>query len=283
MTEQLKNLTGAPDVLEHFFLGDPVQRDFGMVVFQPGRPIEAGELNFAQQVVNHNIRNLVRLLAPRPSVNVALSGAGVATNNTIRLHTSPFTLTVDGLIKYIDDTGHVEDQPLHVTLPAWTANGRIDTVLAELWFEEIQSATSGGTSSADVPVGGREGSTNTLPNDIRIPAIDLSETTRRTQLRWRIRSVIGQVNHVSGGVTNAEVPADMWKPDTEQEGNDKFYKVYGETAHMNGLVAEHPDIRTVDNKVYAVPLLRVTRGANAATMTTVANLTNRITFALGAS
>jgi len=158
--------------------------------------------------------------------------------------------------KFVDATGY-SDADLTtgnlIQLPDPPATGtREDLVFLEVWFEEIGDGETinryGGTKSG------------ILTNDLKDSRIG-EETSRRNQLKWRIRSVAG-VNFGSKpeGVDDATV-VKAWGANTAdttrvftKHATDKGLYVAGD-----GSQASKDELRTVDGYVYAVPMFRVSR------------------------
>lgn len=267
MNQTLKYIKGSPEVQDFYFTGDPTDRDFGMVLMQPGRPVAAGELNMVQQSANANVRNaLRRLLGTAPVLlggPLATASGGVA--DQIRLHTTdvPFTVAFDGLVKTVfayDQGSSPTRGGNRVNLPAWTVSGRNDLVYMEVWFEEIQAGTSAGTASEVVYDHGMVGNF-TLPNDLRISQIDLNETTRRVQMRAQIKSIAGVTFDTSPGVLDGVLARGAtgygFSGESATGGDAQLFTA------GDGSAAAAQALGSVDGYVYGIPLINARRGTTS--------------------
>lgn len=234
---------------------DPTSRSFAMVAFQQAKPILDSELNVTQQMQNHLRAEVLRkTLSPGfLSMNVATGITDV--KNAIRIsgavaHANGWLLAVNGANR--------DDSQSDVIFPAAPYSGsREDVAFLECWFQEV--APSGSPEVDDENVykyGGTQ--SGTLQNDL-MDSVAGDETTRRIQLRWRLRTV-SDINFTNYplGIDNADRVKVRGGADGDKNytfsniGNSLFRGGDGTTAACTALDC-------VDGYVYALPLFRVHR------------------------
>jgi hypothetical protein len=175
----------------------------------------------------------------------------------------PLALLVDGYqLKIGNNTATSQpsglvsnDNRVIVQLPAADTTTRTDLVILEAWFEVIKGTEQlrkfGGV---DTPI---------LTNTIIDPRMPQGETSRRIQLRWRIRTLKNQ-----SAITN--VTALDYKGTDSGVKYTAFDEIY--SVDLGTKLESTSDIKSF-GKVYGIPLFKVARTPNNNTITS-ANITN---------
>lgn len=260
MIEKIVRLKADTDFLPPQYR-DNTDNDMSMIVYLPDTPVIEGEENYQQQLTALQMRRIVRTIIGRSTLLNQINPSATGNDNELRLHTENgiFYAAIDGIVK----TVAAYDNPVsgtrteggnRVRLPDHTTSGRVDLVFLEIWFEEVMAANAPGTADTTVYKNGMVHGFVDV-NNIRVSSYqDLSETTRRIQLRGKIRAVTA--NSLS------EVEA-------KENPTYSFSDRGGYWAAGNGDLASANVLDTVDGFVYGIPLVRVTRGADAKTYSNI--------------
>lgn len=274
---------------------------FTQVVAGSDAYIMEDEFNLMQMMMNEARADIVRqqahsgVLALDTILNSAASTApgAVYGNRTDILNgvwVKRFSALINGYRLTIDGSGNNGSADSAVVLPAPPTYGvREDLVFLEAWFQEVSSAAGvGGATDAQVY---RYGGANsgTLANDLMDNRKN-AETTRRVQLRWRIRTVSGVdfskfpegvgYYHDASSTVNFAVQAQGGVPQPIT-GTTATYVFCSRTERLsfgsgtNGRLTSIEDsglyvagdgtqtskdtLKTLDGYVYAIPLFRVHR------------------------
>ncbi|WP_051275780.1 hypothetical protein [Desulfovirgula thermocuniculi] len=176
---------------------DPTDRSFTAVMFQQGKPPLDSEVNLLQQIQNHLRAQIMRQLMPSGIVSLGALTTGVTSPlNCLRLGET-YALVNGWLVKIAG--ANRSDTANDIIFPEAPISGyRDDLAFVEFWFEEVAPTGSPETDSENVyKYGGVQ--SGTLTNDLQDTTIG-DETTRRIQLRWRIRTVadVDFVNYPDG-------------------------------------------------------------------------------------
>ena len=239
---------------------DPTNRAFTAVMWQQGKPPLDAELNLLQQLQNHLRAEWMRKLYPSGIMEAGeITGGLTSPLNAIRLAES-WAVVRGWLIRVAGANRNGTDNQNDILFPDAPVSGqREDLAFLEVWFEEVAPTGSPEQDSEDVyKYGGVQ--SGTVNNDL----LDLTigdETTRRIQLRWRIRTV-ADVDFV-----------------TYPKGIDHGYRVKAwggtgaDTSYTFSRITDDPELyiagdgsqeaatalRCVDGYVYGIPLYRVWR------------------------
>jgi hypothetical protein len=261
MNTDLVRLHADTDVLP-FVYRDNTDNDMSMIVYLPDSPVIEGELNYQQQLVWMQIRRVIRSIIGSSVLLTPIQPVATGESNEIRLHTSnqPFFVALDGMVK----TVYAYDEPIggtkleggnRVTLPDYSFAGREDLVYLECWLEEVMNDEATGTADKLIH---RYGMVHgfTDENNIKVTSFnELSETTRRVQLRGRIRTLSGNLDLTGVGA------------------RDSVSMTYNDTGEFflagDGTQSSAQNLNTVDGYVYAMPLVKVVRGGNSAEMSDI--------------
>ncbi len=166
-----------------------------MIVYLPDAPVIEGELNYIQQAQAMQLRRIVRTVIGRSTLlnPIVPTGTGVADEMLLHTENGIFYAAVDGIVKTVSAydnpiTGLKHAGGNRLQLPTYGTAGRKDLVYLELWFEEVMAVGAAGTTDTTVYRHGMvHGFIDT--NNIRVATYgDLTETTRRVQLRGKIRT-----------------------------------------------------------------------------------------------
>lgn len=234
---------------------DPTSRSFAMVAFQQAKPILDSELNITQQVQNHLRAEMLRKTLSAGFLSMTATAGITDVKNAIRIsgavaHANGWLLAVNGANR--------SDSQSDVIFPAAPYSGsRDDVAFLECWFQEV--APSGSPEDDDENVykyGGTQ--SGTLQNDLA-DSVAGDETTRRIQLRWRLRTVV-DINFTNYplGLDNA----DRVKARGGADG-DTSYTFSNTGSNLfragDGTTAACAALDCVDGYVYALPLFGVHR------------------------
>ena len=237
---------------------DPTDRGLTAIMFQQGKPPLDAEINLVQQVQNHLRAQMLRQLMPSGILALGASTTGVTSPlNCLRLADS-YAL-VNGFIARLAGANR-SDTANDILFPDAPISGyRDDLAFAEFWFEELAPTGSPETDSENVyKYGGVQSGTQT--NDLQDTTIG-DETTRRIQLRWRIRTVtdVDFVTYPDGVNHGAKVKAwggagaDTTYAFTASSTDSKLY-VAGD-----GSTAACDALKCATGYVYALSLFKVHR------------------------
>jgi hypothetical protein len=198
---------------------------------------------------------------------------GATLPNQINL--TPFSAIMNGYEVYAFGGNGTKGSTKVTVGTAPAAGTRDDLVLLEAWFELITPS-----STIDAYGGKDQG---TVTNDL-VDSDIKAETSRRTQLKWRIRSVSGVAfasypNGVNDPVVKAQGGAATPTTLTFSSADGRLF-IAG-----SGSTSDKTTLNTVDGYVYALPLAKVTRraGVTAIASTDIADLRKRSTFTYSGS
>lgn len=237
---------------------DPTDRSFTAVILQQGKPPLDAEFNLLQQVQNHLRAQLFRQLMPSGIIALGALTTGVTTTlNCLRL-AETYAL-VNGFLVKVAGANRADTSNDIIFPDAPVAGYRDDLAFVEFWFEEVAPTGSPETDSENVyKYGGVQ--SGTQANDLQDNTIG-DETTRRIQLRWRMRTVadVDFANYPDGVNYGAKVKA--WGGagvDTAYifapSGTDAKLYIAGD-----GSVAACDALKCATGYVYALSLFKVHR------------------------
>jgi hypothetical protein len=231
-------------------------------IWQAGKPWLEAENNLMVGSLTELFRQFCKGLIGSGFTDVGNYSFPGAANNSFTMQEC--RAIVDGLFCHIGDPDSGQNNI--ITLPAPPGMGtRNDLVFLEVWCAEIAHTTA---TFGDVVIYKQGGVGNaTFTNDLQdsaMAALGIAETTRRYQIRWRIRT-IGGVDfgaHTYGVDDGAVVKAqgDKGAP----VGSRTFGAITDEfTGKLfrsgGGDGASFDDLGGVDGYVYAIPIARVAR------------------------
>ena len=232
------------------------------VYFQQQRPLVPAEVNLLQDVVSERRRE----------------GVGVVTRPGFVKRTSLSAPTLLSLIIPEDyavingETIHVIDgsgSPVAVTISDRPVGANTyDIVFLEAWYAEVAALGTSGGASTTLPANGQAGDALDLASDslyvIKDPLVtSVPETTRRIQLRWRIRVHNTTVNPGSGdGLTTASLYARGDNTSASGVSPWNFSAVTGPLISNlyragDGSVAATGDFKDVAGYVWAIPVCTI--------------------------
>jgi hypothetical protein len=244
---------------------DADNRSFYMVVGQTGNALSQGEFNLIQQIINLRLSQLIKHISQSGFVEKLAYVTPGSPANTFFMPAQDVYL--NGWWIHVADPGGVSERTT-VTLSAPPGAGtRQDLVFLEMWQQEVAPLASVESDDEDVPHYGGDDNVN-LTNDILIAAMPVKpaiggtkESTRRVQLRWRIRVV--------DDVDLATFPAGMTDPQVLAQGGQAApvatYIFTQDPVDLSlwvagdGTAPDGVDLDSVDGRVYAVPLATVAR------------------------
>lgn len=262
------------------------QASFTGVKFGESKPVLEVELNELQDIQNEARADIIRDSIPSGFIQLSdIDYTSMSTNpNTIKLIGADSIAYVNGYKITIP-----KDTVITLNAPPEKAP-REDLVFLEVWKEEVNKDSAltkfGGQGQASVP--------NTI-KDSRYPV----ETSRRVQLKWRIRVVdnVDFKTYPLDGFTQDSGSADISKIQTKirpQGGNEvpiadtnvaywhncffsnkmrfannpQLYNDIGIYTCGDGNSTSKNTLKTVDGYVYAIPMFRVYRRPSCGYMTT---------------
>lgn len=256
---------------------DPSGHSFAMILGQQGDALLDSELNLIQKHLHQARRDTLRLI-----FTSGFRTRGAFDFSRVAQYPTGFLMGLsDGMyLGYPVTVGNAHQvepvaEPNLIQFPAPPAAGtRTDLALLELWFAEVAPANAADTVSQNVYLHGGVDS-GTLPNDLR----DLNlpprypqamtatsalprETTRRVQLRWRLRTVAGVdlVAHPFGiDAPTVTAQGDAPTPSAytfTQSRDDGGLWVAGDGSQAAGAA-----LGSVDGYAFAVPIAGVIRQA----------------------
>ena len=234
---------------------DPAARAFSMVAFEQAKPPLDSEINLMQQVQNQLRADALRNLLSPGFISINVTAGITDVLNTIRI--SGAVAHVNGWLATLNGANRTDSSSDAIFSAAPYSGTREDLLFSEFWFQEV--APSGSREDDDESVykyGGVQ--SGTLQNDLQDPVAG-AETTRRIQLRWRIRTV-ADINFTTypNGVDNT----DRVKARGGADGDTN----YGFALVSDGLYragdggsGSATALSCVDGYVYALPIARVHR------------------------
>lgn len=312
--------------------------NFVQVVAGSDALIMEDELNLMQWIMNEARANIIRSSIPSgvSQANwgeiISTSGDyrkdGIAVNNSyinsmwlapFEVYVNGYPIKVRGNVSYsstgknwLTDVSKITlaEAPLVDALPALSGSSRDDLVFLEAFFVEVGSAAPADTSA--FRYGGTASGTTT--NDIADGRIG-AETTRRVQLRWRLRTQTGvdfntfpdgiskadgsytaaQVVTVQGAnsnplvyVSGSDVNYFFRRANTTASGMTFFSDDSGLYVCGDGTTTAQTLLGSIDGYVYAMPVAKVRRrnsaGYSASNPNGARNFYRyRLTSALGVS
>ncbi|WP_422448175.1 hypothetical protein [Thermoanaerobacterium sp. DL9XJH110] len=237
---------------------DPTDRGFAAIMFQQGKPPLDAEINLLQQIQNHLRAQIIRQLMPSGILSLGALTTGVTSPlNCLRLGET-YAIVNGWLVKIAG--ANRSDTANDIIFPDAPISGyRDDLAFIEFWFEEVAPTGSPEVDSESVyKYGGVQSGTQT--NDLMDTTIG-DETTRRIQLRWRIRTVadVDFVNYPDGVNHGAKVKAwggagaDTTYTFTASSTDSRLY-VAGD-----GSAAACDALKCATGYVYALSLFKVHR------------------------
>lgn len=268
MSEQVTNFTGDTTLRELWDGGttvntgvsrklSPAGRNFSLVAFQQGKPPLDSEINLMQQIQNELRANIVRTMIKSGILQMSVTTGVIDKKNCIRLTNTQ--VNVNGWLVKVFGANRNDTVSDIVLAEAPYSGSRYDLVFLECWFEEVEPADSPESISQSVYKYGGVNS-GTIPNDIK-DDIAGDETTRRVQLRWRIRTA-SDVDFVAypAGVTHTDR---VKARDGASDATDFTFAVSMTDDNLyvagNGTEAAGKTLSCVDGYVYALPLFKIKR------------------------
>ena len=234
---------------------DPTNRSFVMALFQQAKPPLDSEVNLLQQIQNHLRAEMFRNIISSGILSMTCYAGVTDVKNCIRLENT--VAVVDGYVLGINGSNR-SDSLSDIVFPESPYTGsREDLAFLEVWFQEV--APSGSKEDDDENVykyGGKD--SGTLTNDLE-DSIAGAETTRRVQLRWKIRTVSDiDFTTYPKGIDNAtRVKA------RGNSSSDTSYSFSLKTGNLyvagDGSSDSCTSLGCIDGYVFAIPLFRVHR------------------------
>lgn len=284
MAEKIVNLSGNTMVDGVGRILDPTYRNFAAAVLSMGTPLTGEEFNFIQQLQNQLRASVFRAIMTngfliKGSHVVVEPGNGEYQTgiSADKLYIGLCQAMLNGYLFDIIDGNNDNPDKHHNIITFSAGSGRTDLVFLEVWEEELAPPGNEENLSAAVHL---HGSPNALllPNDFINPLAGV-ETTRRIQLRWRLR-VTEDVDFVTHpkGVTAAKALGGK-----ELETQLGFTEIdAGLFAAGDGTLASAVQLNTVDGYSYAVPMFKVSITGNTLTSADVVDLRPECTLRLKA-
>ena len=235
----------------------PKSRSFSMVAWQQAKPILDSELNLMQQIQNQIHADYLRTMLTSGIISLDLATNVTDKLNALRI--SNAVAHVNGWLVNLYGANRT-DNASDIVFPAAPYSGtREDLAFAEVWFEEV--APTGSPEDDDESVYRHGGvDSGTVANDLQ-DSVAGDETSRRIQLRWRIRT-ISDVNFTDYpyGINNADrVKA---HGGSNSDTNHTYTAVSGQDGLFvagDGSTSSCTALKCVDGYVYALPLFHVHR------------------------
>lgn len=233
----------------------PSNRNFSMVAFEQAKPLLDSELNLLQQSQNKWRADLIRALLSNGFLSLDTITDVNSPRNTLRIANA--TANVNGWVLTFAGANRT-DSYSDIIFPAPPNNGtREDLAFAEVWFEEV--APTGSKEDDDEHVYRNGGvQAGEVTNDIK-DTVAGAETSRRIQLRWRLRAVadVNFANHPAGiddtAIVKAQGGAEAPVGYAFSKLADGFYRA------GDGSTAACASLQCVDGYVYGLPLFQVHR------------------------
>jgi len=283
MAEKLVNLTGNTMVDGVGRVLDPSSRNFAAAVLSMGTPLTGEEFNFIQQIQNQLRASVFRAVMTdgflykeghtETEPGYGKYQSGIATD---KIRIGPCQAMINGYLFDIMDSN--ADPDTHYNVVTFSAgSGRTDLVFLEAWEEEIAPPGNEENLSSAVHLHGSHDAV-LLSNDFINPLAGV-ETTRRIQLKWRIR-VVEDVDFVTHpkGVTAAKA---LGGKELETQLGFTETRV-GLFVAGDGTLASAVQLNTVDGYSYAVPMFKVSITGNTLTSADVVDLRPECTLRLKA-
>lgn len=303
---------------------DVTSKSWDSVLFQQGKSLLDFDLNVQQRILKEHISQLSRMIVRSGFLTKASTIDPIQTSARIRIPDSRvnFHGSYIRLAQYDATTGAV---PLELDVTGWSTNSYF--LWVEIWFQEVlpenvQERIDGTTTSTELKsptvyaFGNATLSTQnggiaisdpaTLTNEIKDPVFG-AETTRRIQMRWKIRkATVSQSNYGKGfanvvtnpstGVTtittNTDIAAkggrtetatisparnflrgDQRNPPSGSSTNyNSEFNIEADTNLWiagNGTAEDAIALNTVDGRVYGIPICFVTNVNNVMTITDI--------------
>ena len=238
----------------------PSNRNFSMVAFEQAKPLLDSELNLLQQSQNKWRADLIRALLSNGFLSLDTITDVNSPRNTLRIANA--TANVNGWVLTFAGANRT-DSYSDIIFPAPPNNGtREDLAFAEVWFEEV--APTGSQEDDDEHVYRNGGvQAGEVTNDIK-DTVAGAETSRRIQLRWRLRAVadVNFTNHPAGiddtAIVKAQGGAEAPVGYAFSKLADGFYRA------GDGSTAACASLQCVDGYVYGLPLIQVHRSNQTA-------------------
>ena len=159
------------------------------VLVQAGRGLADSEGNLLGQVMAHSAERAWRGLGGAGLLDLCVPALGSG-SNVARIHDGSFNLKALTGGRLHEVRGATDGATLDVQLEAPPGSGtRTDLIYLETWLEEIQPTISPEAASNLVKNRGNSDNATPLSNDLVVVAS--TETTRRLQARYAIKSAAG--------------------------------------------------------------------------------------------
>lgn len=253
-------------------------RSWDSIVFMEGIPMGSSDSMLPGLVANEKVASSLRAILPSGWAQFGdtkevsnLSVARLAlpagtilaskdqTRNSFEI-VGPVQAFVNGWVLSVRGTAVVGPNNI-ITLPSMlsVAENRTDLVFLEVWRELVEDHT------VSIHPYGNELAVNTLPNDLVNPLAG-TETTQRVQIKYRIRSVAGDLEGNPQGMDTSAAKAQGAKGTA---GSMTFFNQasngdVGLWRAGNGDDSSQAALGTVDGYSYAIPLVAVFRRAQSA-------------------
>lgn len=260
---------------------DPDLYAFETTVFQMGKPVLDSELNLTGDISTEMTRLLGRKSTPSGWLAEDLLGSSghaagvfVSAPAANKLRMPSLTAYVNGWVVDVVNTGEAtyNTVDLGAAPVSGGTNPRVDLVILEVWRRLIAAApdTNGKSHSAKIWRNGNvavaaadEGLS--LTDNIKDGTLGV-ESTRRVQIQYRLR-VIQDVNLFTYpmGIDDTTVFANTVPAAPASPNGTASVVNYAVSSTDPGLwVANHSSLGTVDDNMYAIPLVAVFRRNQAA-------------------
>lgn len=245
----------------------PDDRAFAMLLMQTGNAGSHAEINLLQQLFDMRLAELTQLISFSGWTSREELITGAPANS---FYLPADWVHVNGRLLYVADPAGVNER---VTVGAGSppeAGTRTDLIFLEHWLQEVAPTGSTEDDDEDVYQYGGVGN-STVANDILLasmPSIEGSkESSRRIQMRWRIRAVqdaeeMTDATVLAQGGRDAPQATFVFVPD----GRDPNLWVSGAGTQGAG-----EDLMTVNGRVYGIPIATLLRSAGDSTIDTEIN------------
>lgn len=201
---QLVNIIGDQTVAANRLI-DPENASLALVYIQQQKPLVPAELNYAQQIANE-ARRLLANNVSRPGFfnRDAFSSSGTS------LVVPESWVNANGEVLHVaTGLGTTGSPYTTVTVPltaAPSSGSAWDVVFLEMWYAEVAAIGAPDAASKNLWANGQVNAATDLASQssyaIKEPLVTaVSETTRRVQIRWRIRVFNSTTQPVGNGMT----------------------------------------------------------------------------------
>ena len=233
----------------------PDARNFSAVMFQQGMPPLDSEVNLMQQIQNSARADALRRLISPGIISMTVTAGVTDVQNALRI--TDAAAHINGWIVPLYGANRSDTASDIIFAKPSYSSAREDLAFLETWFEEVGPTESNEDDDESVMrYGGMD--SGVVSNDLKDPVAG-AETTRRIQLRWRIRTVSDvDFSTYPKGIDNA----DRIKARGGSAADTSYsFGAIGDNIYRagDGTTASCTALDCVDGYVYATPLFRVHR------------------------